>query len=144
MANPTAATFLAFPSGGAEAVRFYVGLFPNAKLESLAISRGGPIPKGKLLSATFPIGDQPVFAMDGGERFAFALGISIFISVDGQKEIDRLWAKLSTGGTPSQCGWIQDRWGVWWQIVPRQIGTWLNDEAHGDTGAALQAMMTMG
>ena len=136
--------FLTFAKGGEAAVRTYVKLLPNSRIRSLArYGAGGMMPKGALMTAEFELDGAPFYAMDGGETFAFAHGVSLFVACTTQAEIDRYWSVLVRGGTPSRCGWLQDRWGLSWQIVPTSLGRMLGDPAHGDTGAALQAMLTM-
>lgn len=143
--TPKVTTFLAFRKGGAEAVRFYVSLVPGSKIHSFTIADGrGPARQRKLLGASFELGGQPFLAIDGGAPFRFDMGMSLFVRCENQKEVDRLWEKLSKGGQKSQCGWLKDRWGIWWQIVPAEFEKMMNDPEHGNIEKMMAAMFTMG
>jgi len=138
-------TCLAFKDGGEEAVKFYVSVIPNSKITSLNRSEAdGMIPKGGLQSATFTLGGREFTAFDGGPTFSFAVGMSLMVMCRTQREIDRLWEKLTKGGQPGPCGWLTDRWGVSWQIIPTSLGKMLSDAEHGNTEAAVKAMLKMG
>lgn len=137
-------TCLAFPRRGEEAVRFYVDLFPNSRiLELVRYDQDGMMPAGALMAASFELDGRPFQAMDGGEMFTFSLGMSLVVACRDQAEIDRYWDRLVDGGAPSRCGWLTDRFGVNWQIVPSRLGELLTDAQHGDPEAALQEMLTM-
>jgi predicted 3-demethylubiquinone-9 3-methyltransferase (glyoxalase superfamily) len=137
-------TCLTFNDQCEEAVKLYVSLFPNSRIKSLVRSDAdGPIPKGKVMAATFTLNGRPYTAFDGGEHFAFAQGMSLMATCKTQKEIDRLWEKLGQGGQPGPCGWLTDRFGVSWQVIPDSLGKMLTDEKGGDTGKAMRAMLGM-
>src|SRR5437867_3422432 len=138
-------TCLAFKDRAEEAVRFYDSAFPNSKIVSLSRSKGdGPIPKGKLMGATFVLFGREFTAFDGGPPFSFSIGMSLMVLCRAQAEIDRLWETLSEGGEKGPCGWLTDRFGVSWQIVPVALGKMLSDPKHGNSGAAMTAMLKMG
>jgi predicted 3-demethylubiquinone-9 3-methyltransferase (glyoxalase superfamily) len=137
---------LAFKDSAEEAVNLYVSVFPNSKVVSMQRSEenGGPIPKGKLLNATFELDGREYVAFDGGETFAFAEGLSMMVTCKTQQEIDRYWSMLTeNGGEEGPCGWLKDRFGVSWQIVPEMLGELLGDSRSGNSAAALQCMFTM-
>lgn len=137
-------TFLTFQEKGEEAVRFYVSLFPNSKIHSLVLSEGGgPFPPGALQHASFELDGQAFMAMDGGPYFSFAQGFSLFASAETQAEIDRLWSALTEGGEEQPCGWLKDRYGVSWQIVPPILGTLLTDENPVKAQRVMEAMLQM-
>jgi predicted 3-demethylubiquinone-9 3-methyltransferase (glyoxalase superfamily) len=115
--------YLTFKENGAEAVNLYTSLIKNSKIFSLVRSEGGgPFPKGALQHASFQLDGQSFMAMDGGPYFGFDQGFSLFVSCETQEEIDYLWEKLSEGGEEGQCGWLKDRFGVSWQIIPSVLG----------------------
>ncbi len=137
---------LTFKDRAEEAVKLYVSIFPNSKISELSRveTDGGPIPKGKLLSAVFELDGREFRAFDGGESFAFSEGISIDVICKTQEEVDRYWSKLSSGGgEEGPCGWLKDRFGVSWQIVPEQLGQMLSDPKSGNAEACMNAMMKM-
>jgi len=138
-------TCLAFKDRAEEAVRFYVSLFPRSKIVSLSRSEAdGPIPKGKLMGATFQLYGREFTAFDAGPAFSFSIGMSLMVLCRTQAEIDRLWEKLSQGGEKGPCGWLTDKFGVSWQVVPDVLGKMLSDSKHGDAAAAMKAMLKMG
>ena len=138
-------TCLGFKDRAEEAVKFYVSLFPNSKIVRLARSETeGPIPKGKVLSATFRLFGREFMAFDAGPPFSFSIGMSLMVTCRTQAEIDRLWEKLSMGGEKGPCGWLTDKFGVSWQIVPVALGEMLSDPKHGNSEAVMQAMLKMG
>jgi predicted 3-demethylubiquinone-9 3-methyltransferase (glyoxalase superfamily) len=133
-------TFLTFQSGGMEAVNFYVSLFKNSKLNGSMVMPGGD----QLLHASFTLDGQDFMAMDGGPVFKFELGTSLFVTCEGQAEVDDLWDKLTAGGgEPGQCGWLKDRWGMSWQIIPTRLGELMQDHDQQKAGKARQAMLQM-
>ncbi len=137
---------LTFKDRAEEAVKHYVSLFPNSKI--LSITRvdadGGPIPKGKLLNAKFELDGREFLAFDGGESFTFAEGISLMVNCKTQAEVDRYWTTLTeNGGEEGPCGWLKDRFGVSWQIVPESLGRMLSDPKSGDAEACMNAMLRM-
>ena len=122
-----------------EAIKLYVSILPNSKV--LSIQRGE---EGKVLGATFELDGREFLAFDGGPTFKFSEGISLMVNCDTQEEIDRYWTKLiEGGGEEGPCGWLTDRFGVSWQVVPNALMQMLSDGRSGNSAAALQAMLKM-
>jgi predicted 3-demethylubiquinone-9 3-methyltransferase (glyoxalase superfamily) len=137
-------TFLAFKENGEEAVKLYTSLIKNSSILSIVRSEtDGPIPKGALLHASFVLEGQEFMAMDGGPHFSFAEGISIYVDCDSQEEIDRLWAALSDGGEEQMCGWLKDKYGVSWQIIPSTLGGMITDPDAEKARRVTEAMLQM-
>ena len=128
-----------------EAIKLYVSLFPNSKVVNLVLSEAeAPIAKGKVLNAVFQLDGREYIAFDGGPTFSFAEGFSLMVTCETQAEIDRYWSKLTAdGGEEGPCGWLKDRFGLSWQIIPSVLGQLLTDSKSGDSGAAMQAMLKM-
>ena len=138
-------TFLMFKDQAEEAAKFYVSTFPNSKITSLM--RGGegtPSKKVSAAGATFQLHGQEFMAYNGGPHFSFAEGISLYVDCETQEEIDRLWEKLSQGGEKGRCGWLKDKFGLSWQIVPSVLGEMLNDKDAERSKRAMEAMLKMG
>jgi len=137
-------TFLTFKDQAEEAVTLYVSAFKNSRIVSLMRSEeDGPIAKGKVLNATFELDGARFMAMDGGPSFSFAQGTSLFVNCKTQEEIDELWEKLSEGGEEQPCGWLIDRFGVSWQIIPSVLGQMMSDPESGNSKKAMEAMFKM-
>ena len=137
-------TFLTFQERGEEAVRFYVSLFPNSQIHMIVRSEGGgSFPQGALQHASFEIDGQAFMAMDGGPYFKFDQGFSLFANAETQAEIDRLWSALSEGGEEQPCGWLKDRFGISWQIIPPILGTLLTDKDAEKAKRVMEAMLQM-
>ncbi|HVQ55161.1 MAG TPA: VOC family protein [Pyrinomonadaceae bacterium] len=138
-------TFLTFKERGAEAVDFYATLFKNSKVYAMhKHPGGGPLPEGALLHASFELDGQPFMAMDGGTSFSFSQGFSLFVNAETQDEIDRLWDALKAdGGREDRCGWVQDKFGVSWQIVPPVLGQLMGGSDRERAGRVMQAMLKM-
>jgi len=137
-------TFLWFDNNAEEAMNFYTSLFKNSKI--LNVTRNGdagPGPKGSVLTATFQLEGQQFMALNGGPIFKFTEAISLFVSCETQQEVDTLWEQLSEGGAKSQCGWLKDRFGLSWQIIPSALPQLLGDKDPGRAKRALDAMLTM-
>ena len=128
-----------------EAVRFYVSIFPNSKLLSIQLSEvDGPIAKGKVLGCTFQLDGREYLAFDGGPTFKFSEAFSLMVTCKTQEEVDRYWNKLlEGGGEEGPCGWLKDRFGLSWQVVPEALMQMLQDHESGDSQAAFQAMLKM-
>lgn len=123
---------------------FYCSVFENA--ETVSITRygpGGPGPEGGVMAATFRLLGQEFIALDGGPQFTFSPAVSFMVVCDTQAEIDHLWEKLGEGGKPNVCGWLDDRFGLTWQIVPGVLGTMLQDKDRERAGRVMRAMMQM-
>ena len=136
--------FLTFNSQAEEAVNFYVATFRNSQI--LSESRygdAGPGPKGSLMSATFVLEGREFMALNGGPHFSFAQGFSLFVSCETQEEVDALWERLSEGGEKGPCGWLTDKFGVSWQIIPTALGQLLQDKDPQKAQAVMQAMLQM-
>ncbi|HET9410711.1 MAG TPA: VOC family protein [Candidatus Dormibacteraeota bacterium] len=128
-----------------EAVNYYVSVFPNSKVLSLIRSESdAPVPQGSVLNATFQLDGREYLAFDGGPTFKFSEGISLMVTCETQAEIDHYWTKLiADGGEEGPCGWLKDRFGLSWQIVPSMLGQVLSDSRSGNSEAALKAMLAM-
>ena len=138
-------TFLWFDDQAEEAMNFYVSIFRNSKIGQVSRygegSRGEP---GKVMTASFELDGQPFTALNGGPHFKFNEAVSFYVDCDDQAEVDRLWdALISGGGSPSQCGWLKDRYGVSWQIVPAALSRLLSDPDKGRAERAMAAMLKM-
>jgi predicted 3-demethylubiquinone-9 3-methyltransferase (glyoxalase superfamily) len=137
-------TFLTNDTQAEEAAKLYASLFDGKIKETMRYPAGGPRPEGAVLSVTFELLGQTYIALNGGPTFTFGQGFSLMVQVDTQAEIDRLWKKLTeNGGRKVQCGWLVDKFGVSWQIVPRQLGGVLSDKDKEKSSRAMQAMMGM-
>lgn len=137
-------TFLTYDTQAEEAAKLYTSLFGGTIKETMRYPPGGPRPDGAILSVTFELLGQTYIALNGGPTFTFSQGFSLMAQVDTQAEIDRLWMKLTeNGGKEVQCGWLVDKFGVSWQIVPKQLGRMLSDKDKAKSGRAMQAMMGM-
>src|ERR1700730_10338847 len=133
-----------FNNNGEEAMNFYVSLFKDSQI--LSINRngdGGPGPKGTMLSGTFQLNGQEFMALNDGPQFPFTEGISFFVNCEDQQEVDELWSKLTDGGEESQCGWLKDKYGLSWQIIPTALGEMWSDKDPAKSGRAMQAMLQM-
>jgi predicted 3-demethylubiquinone-9 3-methyltransferase (glyoxalase superfamily) len=124
--------FLWFDGQAEGAARFYTSIFKKSKIESISP-----------MSATFRLDGMKFIALNGGPQFKFTEAISFFVSCKTQKEIDYFWQKLSAGGEKSRCGWLKDRFGVSWQIVPPILGELLNDEDDKKSNRVMRAMLKM-
>jgi predicted 3-demethylubiquinone-9 3-methyltransferase (glyoxalase superfamily) len=128
-----------------EAVNFYVSLFPDSKIVSITRSEtDGAIAKGKVMGAVFQLDGRDYLAFDGGDTFNFSEGISLMVTCKTQQEVDRYWSALTAdGGEEGPCGWLKDRFGLSWQIVPEALTQMLSDPKSGDSKAAFEAMLKM-
>src|SRR5258708_30123834 len=135
---------LTFKERTEEVVRWCVRLFRNSRIVSMVRSEGGLIPAGRVRSATFELDGRPYNDFDGGSSFSFSEGFSMMVTCGTQAEIDRLWDRLTAdGGEPGRCGWLKDRFGLSWQIIPADLGEMLGNPAGGNTQKAGEAMMKM-
>lgn len=136
---------LTFKSGAEEAVNLYVSTFKNSKITELVRSESdGPVPKGKLLHATFELDGREYTAFDGGDYFSFSQGISLVATCDTQEELDAIWTRLSSdGGKEGPCGWLTDKFGVSWQVVPTSLGKMMSDTRNGSPAKVMAALMKM-
>ena len=120
--------FLWFDDKAEEAVHFYTSIFKNSKIGSVTrYGEGGPGPNGTVMSATFQLDGQEFIALNGGPHFTFSPAISFLVNCEAQEEVDQLWEKLSEGGEKQRCGWLKDKYGLSWQIVPTVLGEMLQE-----------------
>jgi predicted 3-demethylubiquinone-9 3-methyltransferase (glyoxalase superfamily) len=131
--------FLWFNGQAEEAINFYISIFKNSKI--VGISRAGN--NGPVVSGTFILEGQEFFALNGGPQFTFTPAISLFVNCETQQEVDDLWEKLSTGGEKSRCGWLKDKFGLSWQIIPSILGKLMRDKDPEKAKRVHQAMMKM-
>lgn len=129
--------FLWFDTQAEEAARFYTSIFPNSRV--LNVWRAGDQVQG----VSFVLNGLELRALNGGPRFEFTEAISLFVDCETQDEVDRYWSSLTAGGSESRCGWLKDRYGLSWQIVPAQLGRLLGDQDREKAGRAMQAMLKM-
>lgn len=136
--------FLWFNDQAEEAIRFYTGIFNNAKIiDTHYLPETQPGVSAKLMTATFQLEGQQFMALNGGPHFQFSPAISLFVSCANQTEIDKLWRQLAAGGSEEQCGWLKDKYGISWQIIPKQLGELLGDSNPQKAQAVMGAMMQM-
>jgi predicted 3-demethylubiquinone-9 3-methyltransferase (glyoxalase superfamily) len=137
-------TFLWFDNNAEEAMNFYVSIFKNSKVVNVSrYGEGGPGPKDSVITATFQLEGQQFMALNGGPQFPFTEAISLFVNCENQQEVDELWEKLTEGGEESQCGWLKDKYGLSWQIIPTALGEMLSSKDAEKSGRAMQAMLKM-
>jgi predicted 3-demethylubiquinone-9 3-methyltransferase (glyoxalase superfamily) len=133
------ATFLWFDTQAEEAAKHYVSIFKNSKIQDVTrYGEAGPGPKGTVLTAKFQLDGQEFVALNGGPRFKFTEAISLVVNCETQEEVDRMWDRLCEGGQPSQCGWLKDKFGLSWQVVPIGLGKMLQDGGNRVMEALLQ------
>jgi len=136
--------FLWFDGNAEEAVNFYTSTLKNSRIVNMSrYGDGAPAPKGTVMSATFILEGQEFMALNGGPMFTFSPAISFFVKCETQEEIDMLWEKLSAGGKKERCGWLKDKFGVSWQIIPPVLGEMLQDKDPQRAQRVMQAMMQM-
>jgi predicted 3-demethylubiquinone-9 3-methyltransferase (glyoxalase superfamily) len=140
--------FLWFDNKAEEAAKFYVSIFKNSRIGD--ISRYGDAgaevsgrPKGTVMVVTFQLGGQEFLALNGGPQFKFTEAISLVVNCETQQEIDGLWEKLSEGGAKNQCGWLKDKYGLSWQIVPTVLGKLMQDKDAEKANRVMKAMLQM-
>lgn len=136
--------FLWFDGNAEEAMNFYLSIFKNSKVLSLSrYGDAGPGPKGSVMSATFQLDGQQFHALNGGPMFKFSPAISFFVNCETQQEVDDLWNKLAEGGATNRCGWLQDKFGLSWQIIPTILGKYLQDKDPVKSQSVMKAMLQM-
>ena len=136
--------FLWFDNQAEEAMNFYVSIFKNSKVGTITrYGEAGPGPKGTVMSATFQLEGLEFFALNGGPQFPFTPAISFFVDCKTQEEVDELWENLSAGGKTNRCGWLQDKYGLSWQIIPSALTELLHDKDPEKSKRVMQAMLQM-
>lgn len=136
--------FLWFDNNAEEAMNFYVSLFKNSKV--LKVNRygeSGPGPKGTVMTATFQLDGLELTALNGGPHFKFTEAISLFVDCETQEEVDVLWEKLSEGGEKGRCGWLKDKYGLSWQVIPSVLSEMLGDKDPEKAKRVMEAMLKM-
>jgi len=136
--------FLWFDGKAEEAMNLYVSIFKNSKVVKVTrCGEAGPGPKGTVMSATFQLDGQEFIALNGGPQFTFTPAISFLVNCETQQEVDELWEKLSAGGEKGRCGWLKDKYGLSWQIIPSVLGKLMQDKDAEKAKRVMQAMMQM-
>ncbi len=136
--------FLWFEDKAEEAMKFYTSIFKNSKIgRTIRCRPEGPGPKGTVMSCTFQLEGQEFMALNGGPQFTFSPAISFFVNCETQEEVDELWEKLSAGGKKERCGWLKDKYGLSWQIIPTTLGKLLSDPDPEKSNRVMKAMLQM-
>jgi predicted 3-demethylubiquinone-9 3-methyltransferase (glyoxalase superfamily) len=136
--------FLWFDDKAEEAMNFYVSVFKNSKVVSVTrYGDAGPGTKGTVMVATFQLDGQEFHALNGGPQFTFTPAISFVVNCETQQEVDELWEKLGVDGKSQGCGWMKDKYGVSWQIVPTVLGKMMQDEDAGKSNRVMKAILQM-
>jgi len=137
-------TFLWFDTQAEEAANLYVSIFKNSKIGKISrYGDAGPGPKGSAMGVSFQLEGQEFYALNGGPHFKFTPAISLFVNCETQEEVDELWDKLSVGGRQDRCGWLQDKYGLSWQIIPKVLGELLGNKDPQIAQRAMKAMLQM-
>ena len=133
-----------FDTEAEDAARFYTSVFPNSRIVDVArYGPAAPRPEGMVMTATFELDGQRFVALNGGPNFMFNEAISFQVSCENQDEVDRYWDTLSEGGEPGPCGWLKDRFGVSWQVIPAVLSELLGDPDRRKSERVMQAMLNM-
>ena len=141
---PKITTFLTYVDQAEQAAKFYVSIFPNSKVKQVVHNQEGmPGPAGSVLIVHFELDGQEFIALNGGAHFKMSDAVSLLVNCDSQGEIDTYWRKLAEGGKEIECGWLQDRFGVYWQIVPSNLGQLMNDREPEATKRVMDAVLSM-
>ena len=136
--------FLWFDGRAEEAANFYVSIFKNSKIGKVRrYGEAGPGPKGTAMSVEFEINGEQFIALNGGPQFTFSPAISFFVNCETQGEVDELWEQLSAGGQKNRCGWLQDKFGLSWQIIPTVLGKLIADPDPQKSNRVMKAMLQM-
>lgn len=140
--------FLWFDGKAEEAANFYTSIFKNSKVGKVARygeegAKASGMPKGTVMTVVFQLEGQEFVALNGGSHFTFSPAISFVVNCETQEEVDQFWEKLSEGGKPNRCGWLQDKFGVSWQIVPTALGEMLQDKDVAKSSRVMNAMLQM-
>jgi predicted 3-demethylubiquinone-9 3-methyltransferase (glyoxalase superfamily) len=141
---PKITPFLWFDRQAEEAANFYVSVFPNSKIVNVSrYGEAGPGPKGSVMTVGFELDGQQIIALNGGPQFKFTEAISLSVDCKTQEEVDGYWRKLSEGGSEGPCGWLKDKYGLSWQIVPSALGQLLSDPDPKKSRRVMEAMLQM-
>jgi predicted 3-demethylubiquinone-9 3-methyltransferase (glyoxalase superfamily) len=141
---PKITPFLWFDNNAEEAMNFYASIFKSSKIGRVSrYGDAGPGPKGTVMTATFQLEGQEFMALNGGPQFKFNESVSFFVNCKTQEEVDELWEKLSQGGQKGRCGWLKDKFGLSWQIIPSALGELLADKDRAKAQRVMQAMLQM-
>jgi predicted 3-demethylubiquinone-9 3-methyltransferase (glyoxalase superfamily) len=136
--------FLWFDGNAEEAMNHYLSIFRNSRVVSvMRYGDAGPGPKGTVMAATFELDGNEIIALNGGPKFKFTEAISLFVHCETQEEVDHLWQGLAAGGEEGRCGWLKDKFGLSWQIVPAALGEMLQDQDPVKSARVMKAMMQM-
>lgn len=136
--------FLWFNDNAEEAVNYYCSIFKNSRIiEVTRYEEGAPFPKGTVMTVSFCLDGQELVALNGGPQFTFSPAVSFVVNCDSQEEVDAFWEKLSAGGEPLPCGWLRDKFGLTWQVVPKILFEMLNDPDSSRTQRVMMAMLQM-
>ena len=142
--SPKITPFLWFDANAEEATNFYTSIFKNSEIISVSrYGEGSPGQPGKVMTTTFILDGQIFMALNGGPHFKFNEAISFFVNCETQAEVDEMWEKLTDGGEESQCGWLKDKFGVSWQIVPTALGELMGDPNPEKSRRVMEAMLQM-
>ncbi len=141
---PKIRPFLWFDNQAEEAMNFYTSIFENSRVLGLTrYGAAGSGPANAVMTASFELDGQEFIALNGGPHFTFNEAVSFFVDCETQSEIDELWTKLAVGGQGGRCGWLKDKFGLWWQIVPAALGGMLRDPDPAKSSRVMQAMLRM-
>jgi len=133
-----------FDQQAEEAARFYVSIFKNSKIGAINhYGEGAPMPKGTVLTVRFQLDGQDYLALNGGPMFKFTEAVSFIVNCETQEEVDRMWDTLSDGGQQVQCGWLKDKYGLSWQVVPTALAKMISDPEPGRAGRVMKALLQM-
>ena len=136
--------FLWFDNQAEEAMNFYISIFTDSKIGTVSrYGDAGPMPKGTVMVGTFQINGQEFMVLNGGPMFKFTEAISFYLPCESQEEVDEYWDKLSAGGQTSQCGWLKDKFGLSWQVVPTLLGELMSSKDPKKTNNVMSALMKM-
>jgi predicted 3-demethylubiquinone-9 3-methyltransferase (glyoxalase superfamily) len=140
----TISPFLWFDGQAEEAADFYVSVFENSRIVGVSrYGEAGPGPTGSVMTVTFELNGEAITALNGGPEFSFSAAISLYVSCDTQDEVDYLWEKLTEDGEPGQCGWLTDRYGLSWQVVPKALGELLANSDSAGSQRVVAALLQM-
>jgi len=141
---PKISPFLWFDTQAEDAANFYTSIFKNSKIGKISrYPEGAPAPKGSVMTVAFTLDGQEFTALNGGPLFKFTEAISFVVNCDSQEQVDHYWSKLLEGGEDSRCGWLKDKYGLSWQIIPTVLGRMLSDPDPQKAKRVMEAMLGM-